>query len=122
MKILSVGAIGDDVGDLQRKLQTVGLEIRRSEIQRKFFGPSTRAAVTTLQKANGLQPTGDVRSDMIALMMKPTAAVTAQSGLALSHSRHEKAPEGQPLLVEYQIPSLPPPSSHRSPSAGDVEY
>src|SRR5438093_10230560 len=55
---LSVGDFGDDVAQLHTKLTQSGVTIAPEEIKRKFFGPSTRAAVSELQSANNVEVTG----------------------------------------------------------------
>ena len=55
---LSVGASGDEVAELQRKLLGHGFSILRSEVERKFFGPATREAVRECQRESGLKVTG----------------------------------------------------------------
>ena len=51
---------GEDVALLQRELQQLGFTIAESEVTRRFFGESTRAAVILFQQQQGLQPTGVV--------------------------------------------------------------
>src|SRR5215470_14169078 len=55
---LQVGAFGEEVKELHRKLVTHGLEIPSSEIDRGFFGPGTRDAVVQWQRNNGLPLSG----------------------------------------------------------------
>src|SRR6266487_4511222 len=47
---LELETVGDDVGLLQRELQTIGFPIDREELDRKVFGRSTHRAVAFLQE------------------------------------------------------------------------
>ncbi len=55
---LSVGAIGDEVADLQDKLREYGFDVPPYEVERRFFGPGTREAVQKCQLEYSLKPTG----------------------------------------------------------------
>src|SRR4029077_16206960 len=57
---LEVGAFGDEVKNLHRKLIRHGLRIPSSELDRAFFGPATRNAVLEWQRTHGLPVTGIV--------------------------------------------------------------
>ncbi len=57
---LGVGAFGDEVKNLHRKLIRHGLRIPSSEVDRAFFGPATRNAVLEWQRSHGLAVTGIV--------------------------------------------------------------
>src|ERR1700738_1288859 len=57
---LEVGAFGDAVKKLHRKLIEYGLAIPSSEVNRAFFGPGTRDAVIQCQRTHGLPATGIV--------------------------------------------------------------
>jgi peptidoglycan hydrolase-like protein with peptidoglycan-binding domain len=51
---------GEDISLRQRELQQLGAPIAESEVARRFFGESTRQAVTRFQPQQGLEPTGVV--------------------------------------------------------------
>jgi glycosidase len=57
---LEVGAFGNEVENLHRKLIQHGFEIPPSELDRGFFGPGTRNAVLQWQRDHGLPTTGTV--------------------------------------------------------------
>jgi peptidoglycan hydrolase-like protein with peptidoglycan-binding domain len=57
---LSPGAYGADVARLHEFLAQQGAGLRASEVDRAFFGPSTRQAVWEFQKKVGLLATGQV--------------------------------------------------------------
>jgi glycosidase len=57
---LEVGAFGDEVKNLHRKLINQGLRIPSSEVDRAFFGPATRDDVLEWQRKHGLPVTGIV--------------------------------------------------------------
>src|SRR5262249_17827704 len=77
---LSVGDVGDDVAQLHQKLGRSGLNVSPEEIKRKFFGPSTRAAVADLQRATNVEVTGHVDDATHALLTdSPSPPLTATS-------------------------------------------
>src|SRR6478752_160846 len=55
---LSVGDFGEEVAQLHQNLTQSGFSVSPEEVKRKFFGPSTRAAVSELQSANNMEATG----------------------------------------------------------------
>src|SRR5271165_361768 len=55
---LSVGASGDEVADLHRKLLALGFSISASELDRKFFGPATREVARECQRESSLKSPG----------------------------------------------------------------
>jgi glycosidase len=57
---LAVGAYGEEVRDLHRRLIASGLGIPTSEAERAFFGPATRYAVLEWQQKHRLPVTGIV--------------------------------------------------------------
>src|SRR5271170_3277473 len=57
---LAVGAYGEEVRDLHRRLIASGLEIPANEAERAFFGPATRYAVLEWQQKHRLPVTGIV--------------------------------------------------------------
>src|ERR1700745_1815032 len=78
---LEVGAFGEEVKNLHRKLVTHGLRIPSSEVDRAFFGPATRNAILEWQRTHGLPPTGiGDEPTQVALETAPQpASVQAQS-------------------------------------------
>lgn len=66
---LDVGDIGEEVTRLHENLKKNGFEISHEEVKRKFFGPSTRAAVQACQKKHGLSVTGCVDEQTAAKLM-----------------------------------------------------
>jgi peptidoglycan hydrolase-like protein with peptidoglycan-binding domain len=76
---LSIGDFGDDVTRLHETLNSQGLEASPEEVKRKFFGPSTREAVGEFQKANGIDPTGEICNKTAALLSSPLSTSSAVS-------------------------------------------
>ena len=72
---LTTGDSGDDVARLHERLKLHGLEVSPEERERRFFGPSTRAAVSGFQKIHGIEPSGEVQeSTADRLSSQPLAA------------------------------------------------
>jgi murein L,D-transpeptidase YcbB/YkuD len=59
-RTLTPGSTGDDVAELHRALQAIGIEIAEVELEERRFGDSTLAAVTRLQTLMGMAATGEV--------------------------------------------------------------
>ena len=57
---LAVGAYGEEIRDLHRRLIASGLEVPANEAERAFFGPATRYAVLEWQQKHRLPVTGIV--------------------------------------------------------------
>lgn len=57
---LRIGDFGSDVAKVQERLQQGGFAISADEVSRRFFGPTTRAAVSKFQAAHGLDPSCEV--------------------------------------------------------------
>jgi phospholipase C len=74
---LHVGDFGDDVSNLHAKLKEHGLVVSSDETQRKFFGPSTRAAVWDFQKRQGIELNGKVDHETLALLETGSATASA---------------------------------------------
>ena len=55
---LIVGTYGQEVKDLQKQLRLQGYDVAASEVERGFFGPTTRAALLRWQTEHRLQATG----------------------------------------------------------------
>jgi hypothetical protein len=72
---LSVGAFGEAVADLHRKLAAHGFDIPAAEVDRQFFGPVTREAVRACQKEHRLTATGAMDERTHAAL---TAALAAR--------------------------------------------
>ena len=73
---LAIGAFGDEVADLHRKLRDNGFDVPASELERKFFGPGTRAAVGELQKTKGIKESCEVCEKTEALLNSQPSATT----------------------------------------------
>jgi hypothetical protein len=58
MSLLAVGRYGPQVKLIQNQLALQGYSLSPSELQRSFFGPTTRAALIQWQLENGLPGTG----------------------------------------------------------------
>lgn len=86
---LKVGAIGEEVKNLQARLLERGLDIPKTESERGFFGPATREAVRKCQAEGGLPASGVVcpKTEATIGARTPTAAASAgPSGIAVSSS------------------------------------
>ncbi len=55
---LSVGAFGDEVRNVHEKLRQHGFDLPAAEVERQFFGPETRDAITQFQREHGIKVTG----------------------------------------------------------------
>jgi Tc toxin complex TcA C-terminal TcB-binding domain/ABC toxin N-terminal region/Neuraminidase-like domain len=67
-KMLSVGDVGDDVAGVHELLESQGLSLPASEVERKFFGPATREALRAFQIANGIDPSCEVCEKTASLL------------------------------------------------------
>src|SRR5215467_8589187 len=65
---LVLGTTGDQVAELHDALTVIGLQIDLSERDRKSFGASTAAAVIKLQALAGVEQTGAVDDNTIAVV------------------------------------------------------
>ena len=68
--VLRTGSRGQEVKDLQSRLQSLGYY--QGEIDGEF-GPGTKEAVTAFQKANGLDPDGRVGQETRGVLFSPQA-------------------------------------------------
>ena len=68
--VLRTGSRGQEVKDLQSRLQSLGYY--QGEIDGEF-GPGTKEAVTAFQKANGLDPDGRVGQETRSVLFSPQA-------------------------------------------------
>lgn len=57
---LSIDMQGEDVQLLHSELQSLGYDVPREEIARRFFGPATHEAVLDFQRKHGPEPNGIV--------------------------------------------------------------
>jgi len=94
---LSVGAFGDEVRDVHGQLRQHGFDLPAAEVERQFFGPGTREAVSDFQREYGLKTTGVV----------DVATTVALQGPAVSGA-------GEPVRTEAT--SAPPASSNGFPA------
>ena len=113
---LTAAASGDEVQDLHSKLRQRGFDVPAAEVERRFFGPGTREAVTTFQRANGLKVTGAVDAATEAALGGASAAqaskpVATQSTVSRvvepvrlsepangQQPRGSRSPVGQPIM------------------------
>ncbi len=96
---LTKGSSGADVLALQQFLVTQGY---LTTTPNGTYGPATTKAVTTLQKANKLQPTGSVGPKTLALIQKLTTTVAATTGVpATLATTAPTAPTG--LVTEDEL-------------------
>src|SRR5260370_12565543 len=116
---LEVGAFGDEVRDLHRKLTKHGFEIPSSEIDRGFFGPGTRDAVVQWQRNHRLPVTGifDERTNA-TLDAAPDSSPVQPSKPGPSSVSGAKAPLGS---FPPQGPGSLVPSRTAMPQGGPTE-
>jgi peptidoglycan hydrolase-like protein with peptidoglycan-binding domain len=94
---LNLGDFGEKVAQLHENLKQRGLQISPEEEKRSFFGPSTSAAVRTLQNEHKLPVTGVVdHVTHVALQ----AGVSTHTG-ALVTAKERSA--FQPSLAEAEV-------------------
>ncbi|MCI0721217.1 MAG: peptidoglycan-binding protein [Acidobacteria bacterium] len=72
---LKVGDSGDEVARLQDRLEFHGVEVSPEERKRRFFGPSTREAISGFQKAHGIDPSCEVCEKTAVLLSGPPETV-----------------------------------------------
>ena len=99
---LTVGAVGDEVARLHDDLTRSGFAVPAEEIQRKFFGPATRAAVADCQRCNHMEVTGQVDEATAAVLS--AAPMTASQVAAAAPTA--RVPAGA-LSVECAAPQAP---------------
>ncbi|HEY7640859.1 MAG TPA: neuraminidase-like domain-containing protein [Steroidobacteraceae bacterium] len=97
---LSAKLIGNDVALLQSELQQLGFVIDGAELERKYFGKTTQAAVVAFQKKNRLKATGVVDETTAALINRQ---IDAQG------PRPASAPSPPPAPAP--VPDVPPSDS-----------
>jgi phospholipase C len=80
---LHLGAFGDDVARLHQALTQRGLAVSSDEVKRRFFGPSTRAALIDFQRKQRHDTTGTLDDKTAAALSGPPppapAALKARS-------------------------------------------
>jgi peptidoglycan hydrolase-like protein with peptidoglycan-binding domain len=82
---LRIGDLGSDVARIQEQLALHGVEVSAEERKQKFFGPSTRDAVRTFQKTNGIDPSCEVCQETAKLLaVNPALTTTIQPNLGSS--------------------------------------
>jgi len=114
---LSVGDSGEEVSGLHEKLALHGVEVSPEEQKRKFFGPSTRAALAEVQKAQGLETTGEVNKETAKILISQPPAISAsETATATTFLHPTETVAAAPPTIGAVIP-LPPP--HPGPSAPD---
>ncbi|HEY1892793.1 MAG TPA: neuraminidase-like domain-containing protein [Steroidobacteraceae bacterium] len=65
---LKQGVTGADVERLHRILQAAALEVDAGEVGQQVFGPSTEAALRTLQTRHGIRARGEVDEDTLKIL------------------------------------------------------
>ena len=103
---LSVGDVGDDVAQLHQNLARSGFSVSPEEVKRKFFGPSTRAAVSELQSANLVEATGHIDDATHAVLRIPSQPPSTGASTT--------APDVVSRIATERIPpvALPTPSAN----------
>jgi glycosidase len=94
---LEVGAFGDEVKNLHRKLIRHGLRIPSSELDRAFFGPATRNAVLEWQRNHSLPVTGivdEITNAALETAPQPASVQPQSSGLVGPPPAIDTADEG----------------------------
>ena len=112
---LGVGTFGDEVADLHRRLTAHGFSLPSSEVDRHFFGPATRAAVTDCQREHGLPATGSLDAETARALDAVVAArvVAVQPrGVVASAS---PTGEGRILAENLSLPGRVEITSHHLP-------
>lgn len=84
--VLSVGDAGDEVAAVHKRLESHGFSVPAAEVERKFFGPGTRAVLGEFQRTMGIGET--------CQLCEKTADV-----LAAAPSSPEASIDGQPQLA-----------------------
>lgn len=90
---------GDDVGDLQRRLNALGFDARRVD---GLFGPDTQRALVEFQRSTGLVPDGICGSDTVAALDRVGSfavgsVAAARERDAMRHGPHRL--EGRRIFV-----------------------
>jgi Tc toxin complex TcA C-terminal TcB-binding domain/Neuraminidase-like domain/Putative peptidoglycan binding domain len=77
---LTVGAVGEQVGELHRALTVMGFDIDDEERRDRRFGVSTGAALRRLQAVAGVPQTGELGADTAAVIEAALSRLTANAG------------------------------------------
>ncbi|MBK9316766.1 MAG: peptidoglycan-binding protein [Acidobacteria bacterium] len=77
---LKVGDSGDEVARLQDRLELHGMEVSPEERKRRFFGPSTREAISGFQKAHGIDQSCEVCEKTAVLLLSPPETAVFRPG------------------------------------------
>ncbi|MCB0163513.1 MAG: cupin domain-containing protein [Anaerolineae bacterium] len=115
---LSVGAFGDEVRNIHSKLRQHGFDLPASEVDREFFGPGTREALTAFQRKYGLKVSGVMDVPTTVALQGPSVA-----GNGASSSRAAASPPATNGSTNGAgaSPSRPP-ERRPSNSAGLTDY
>src|SRR5437868_10121277 len=81
---LSIGAFGGNVRDIQAKLRQHGFDLPAAEMDREFYGPGTREAVSDLQRKYGLKVSGVVDVATALTLQGPAISGTSQTSVGAS--------------------------------------
>lgn len=117
---LSIGDSGDEVTRLHERLALHGVEVSPEEQKRKFFGPSTRAGVADVQKAQGIDSTGEVTREIASVLLNQPPASSGgvtTTGTAPFHSPTSGI--GSVPSPFGPAPSNPVPADVPAPTAAD---
>jgi hypothetical protein len=120
---LSVGDVGDDVAQLHQKLTRSNFTVSSEEVKRKFFGPSTRAAVADLQRASSVDVTGHVDDTTHAVLIRAAATSPVFSDRPVVSLALSNLPPGgtPPVAVPNQQPGGSAPTAPQGPEQ-DVAF
>ncbi len=101
---LTVGAFGDEVTELHERLRKDGFDLAPSELDRKFFGPSTREAIRQYQQKHRLAVTGVVDDQTRAAIHE---AVTPASRAVRVEALASRADAPVVSRVSFERAALP---------------
>src|SRR5262249_52253530 len=98
-----------------------GLDVPVGEIQRRFYGPGTRAAVLALQRQSGLTATGQVDATTTSLILGAPApnVVGAATSAPVDPRARLSIPVGS-LPAPPSTPQTPPPAPPTAANAAQV--
>src|SRR5436305_14202585 len=75
---LSIGAFGGEVRGIHDTLRQHGFDLPAAEVDREFYGPGTREAVSDLQRRYGLKVTGAVDVATALALQGPAVSGASQ--------------------------------------------
>ena len=112
---LSVGAFGDDAASLHGRLRSHGYDVSSDEVDRRFFGPGTRAVLQQFQTDHDLPSTGVVDA--------ATSAALAASPIAPAAGPVIASVAGRPIgaIGDIRPPGPQPNESRGGPPGGAPE-